>query len=1089
MTTSSLLAELETETHSNRVKRMIALGRQARTDAQTATLLQELANNSGFYERLLALFSCHGSGDGAHVLQSLADESRFVRSLAVKMVANVCTDEQTLSAFAHLTRKSQAVLLRTLHQQQRRAPIDVFLDELAANADERLSLFLFFGTEAIVQKHLDSVSPRWGIDDWTRLAKFHPDIAFARLHNREQGQTASDTRLLLHVNAVLPALSQSQPDSALTLVRDLMRYEIPARIELQCVAERKINEVADLLLTHEDGAAVRLNVSRLTSRLTEARLLALLQYRPKFVSDRETWLRRVSPALRRAVFTLAGNGWQSKEGVIPTTIVALLPRELREAEARRHLALPALATRPTTRLAYASFLPWEDAHSLLDPFLRNPDPELRTIALSALIGVARYHRDRLPEVLTLVQARANEQDPIRRAMLAALAVLPPSRWQTSHLEELSQIISDALNAADLSQATAREAEKIVVALVPFHPEWAAPWISTLAQSRGQVYFSSLGHRLTDTDVRRIAPALLPVLQAWATREREYLLVQAASSLGRRLRVFDELAALLERVLTTTRQSYIASQILHLLATHRRDRMTTLIPSLLQSDSSAITLPVVYNYLHHKRQDLLTPFLGQQAYKGRFSTGKTRFVLPIWTGFNRWTAYQQRLFAETLTHLTHDKKRDTPALLQALNQLAALPSVVPSRLIELADAQVESLAVRDTALRALARLDGGQGVPVLVEALSDVRARIAIYALRSTLLEMPAPRALALLQAVPTEKVTVAKEVLRLLGELKTPAVYPLLLEMDTRSLHRDVRVALLRALWGHLEREETWPILNRAATNSDPAVASGVVLIPTDRISPLAQQHLLALMAMLLSHPDALLRVQVLNRCVWLPLPDPNQVLLPLLLARLHSLLPDECDAAARAVFATYATNAAQNVDAICQTVTQVRSDRRALQATVQALHAALLNNRSRLHGVVHGVLDALQDDPLTVLLRTKLAVAGLPWKELEAYLSGLANTNELDAESLMATVHALEASGPRASAKLGANSLQAFEFAQADNSDARLRRLGFAALVAQSTQVAGWTSALRARLEQYRRDPAPLVAAAAQFFFPPPKEETASVS
>lgn len=1089
MDTGSLLAELENETHNSRVKRMIALGRQARTDAATAALLQNLANNSGFYERLLALFSCHGSSDGAHVLRSLADESRFLRNLAVKMVASVCTDEQTLSALANLTRKSQTVLLRTLFQHQRRAIIDVFLDELAANADERFSLFLFFGTKIIVQKYLESVSPRWGTNDWVRLAKFHPDIAFARLHNREQAQTASDPRLLLHVNAVLPALSQSQPDHALTLVRDLMHHETPAQIELQCVAKRKINEVADLLLTHEDGAAVWLDASRLAPRLTEARLLALLEYRPTFFADREAWLSRVSPDLRGAIFALAGNGWQSKEGVIPTTIIALLPRELREAEACRHLALPAFATRPTTRLAYASFLPWDDAHALLDPFLRNPDPDLRALALSALIGVARYHRARLPEVLTLVHARANEQDPLRRAMLAALAALPPSRWQTSHLEELGQIIHDALNAADLSPATASEAEKIVVALVPFHPEWAASWISTLAQSRGQMYFSSLGDRLTNADVQRIAPALLPVLQAWATRERDSLLVQAASSLGRRLRVFDGLADVLERVLTTTRKSYIASQILSLLATHRRDRMKTLIPALLESDPSVITLWGVYDYLHRKRQDLLTPFLGQQAYKGRFSTGKTRFVLPILTGFNRWTPYQQRLFADTLTHVTHDKKRDTPALLQVISQLAALPSVAPSRLIELADAQVKSLAVRDAALRALARLDGGQGIPVLVEALSDVRARVAIYALRSTLLEMPASRALTLLQAVPTGKVTVAKEVLRLLGELKTPAVYPLLLEMDTRPLHRDVRVALLRALWDHLEREETWPILNHAATNSDPAIASGVVWIPTDRLSPLAQQNLLALMATLLSHPDALLRVQVLSRCVGLPLPDPDQMLLPLLLARLHSLLPDECDAAARAVFATYATNAAQNVDVICKTVAQVRHDRRALQATLNALHAALTTNRSRLHLVVRGVLDALHDDPLTVLLRAKLAVAGLPWNEVKAYLAGLADTNELDAESLMATVQAVEASGPRAGAKPGANSLQGFESALADSPDARLRRLGFAALLAQSTQVAGWTNALRTRLDWYRRDPAPLVAAAAQFFFPPPKEETTSVS
>ena len=45
------------------------------------------------------------------------------------------------------------------------------------------------------------------------------------------------------------------------------------------------------------------------------------------------------------------------------------------------------------------------------------------------------------------------------------------------------------------------------------------------------------------------------------------------------------------------------------------------------------------------------------------------------------------------------------------------------------------------LRAPARLDAGQGVPTLMEARIDDRGRIAIYALRSTLLQMPAAAAL------------------------------------------------------------------------------------------------------------------------------------------------------------------------------------------------------------------------------------------------------------------------------------------------------------------------------------------------------------
>jgi hypothetical protein len=1081
MTAATLLAELETAPYDNRVQRMVALGRQARTDAAAAAVLQELAAATGFYERQLALLACYGSRDGAHALAALADPSRLLRGLALSLVAKVCTDEQAQLAFGSLTRKTQPVLLRTLRQRKRLAVVDAVLAGLATPADERLAVLLFFGTGAMVEKHVAAVLPRWGTDDWRRLAKHHPAIAFAQLHARQHLQTAPDARLLAHVNAVLPALAERQPDSALTLVRGLLGHESPARIDLRPVAQRRPNEVVELLLAHEDGAAVRLNSSRLVPRLSEARLLAVLHHRPAFVADRETWLRRVAPAVRRTAFEVAGNGWRSAEGVVPPTVVALLPSAMREAEAHRHLALPALVARPATRLPYATFLPWDEARTVLDPFVRNPDAELRTVALAAQIGVARYHRAQLPAALALVRARANEQDPVRQAMLAALASLPPARWQVAYLEELSQVIRDALNAADLSPATAREAERLVVSLVPLQPEWAAPWLGELAKARGQVYFASLGDRLTDADVRRIAPALLPVLQAWATRERESLLVQAAHSLGRRLRVFEELASLLEQVLTTTRQDYVASQILQLLAQHWPARFTTLIPALLASDPSVVTLPVVYTYLHRHRQDLLTPFLGQQAYKGRFSTGKTRFVLPLLTDFYRWTPHQQHLFAATLTQVTQDEQRDTYGLFHAMQQLAALPAVLPARLLNLADARMERLAVRDTALRALARLDGGQGVPVLVEALADVRARVAIYALRSTLLEMPPAQALALLQAVPTEKVTVAKEVLRLLGDLDTPAVYPLLLEMDARPLHRDVRVALLRALWPHLERAETWPILRRAAADPDPAVAAGVAWLPTDRLSPAVQQQVLALLAALLSHPDALLRVQVLSRFASLPLADPSRVLLPPLLARLHSPLPDEYLAAARALFATYA---APHPAAIAETVTQVRAERRVLQALLKALHAALATDRGRLQPVVRGILAALRPDPLTVRLQARLAVAGLPWREVAPYLTELATTDALDPESLMATVQALEASGPRTGPPSAANSLAAFEHAVAASADARLRRLGLAALVAQATQPAGWTAALRTRLAQYRADPAPLVAAAAQFVFPPPGGE-----
>ncbi len=233
--------------------------------------------------------------------------------------------------------------------------------------------------------------------------------------------------------------------------------------------------------------------------------------------------------------------------------------------------------------------------------------------------------------MAIAQARRNEQDPVRCAMLTGFADLPPSIWRAEHLDLLSQVINDALNAADLSNATGSAVESLIVAILPFHPA-------------------------------------------------------------------------------------------------------------------------------RSTQQLVTPFLGQLAYSGRFSTGKTRFVLPFVKGFGRWTPTQQRIFVETLNEITQDEQRDTPTLLRVITQLAALPSVAPARLIELASHLHTKLALRDAALRALSHLDTGLGIPTLIAAMDDDRARIAIYALRRLLMEMPVKGAVQLLLAVPMTKVTVAKEV-------------------------------------------------------------------------------------------------------------------------------------------------------------------------------------------------------------------------------------------------------------------------------------------------------------------------------------------
>ncbi len=371
---------------------------------------------------------------------------------------------------------------------------------------------------------------------------------------------------------------------------------------------------------------------------------------------------------------------------------------------------------------------------------------------------------------------------------------------------------------------------------------------------------------------------------------------------------------------------------------------------------------------------------------------------------------------------------------------------------------------------------GGAFPYLLEAFDDQRVRVAIYALRHALLALPPLEALNILRQVPLEKVTVAKEVVRLLGELPSEIAYTDLLAMEGRDLHRDVRIALLRAFWDHLERDETWPILEHAARAEDPAIADGVICIPSSRLAASAQRRLAALMVLLLRHQDAKVRIDTMARCWSLPLSDPDGVIANELLQSLQSALPDECRAGAQAVFQTFK---ADEASLIGEAIREIIANRHRLTRVLSVLGTLLPWQRERLLPATRAVLDSLRDDPLTAMARMKLAIAALPWPELGAFLTAMVGLSEFTAEVLMCAVASLEESDYRSDAE----DIATLETSLSQQADERLRRLGLAALVALANPARGWDDALLARLHQYRDDPSPLVASAAQFTFPPGEE------
>ncbi len=1070
MNQTNFLAEMETKTHALRARRMVEIGQAVQSgDGQQNFFLEALEKGS-FYERWLCLHSCYGSRDGERVLRFTLDASKHLRRKALRLAALTCNDAQTFALLKRLSFDSARRLLRWLHGAKRQSPIDLYLASLIEqNAVNEFAL-LPFGSSGLVQQNSVLISENLGQDGWKRMARLHPKLTADTLIAQAEKAARFDPRLVWKANLALPFLTNSQPDLALKVVKALQPLVSLSRLEVSSLALKRPNELSLLML--QTGEEVKVNFERRVERLEAAQLESLLERFPASLGLLPVWLKRLPPAQRGALYGAFGLRWRNGEGMVAPEVLALLPRSFREEEARRHLSLTSLSASPLRRLPYASFLSWEEARFVVQPFLQNPDAELRGAAHRALAVCLRYHRDHLAEWLDLFHARRNEQDPVRLVMLTGLKELPPGFFQEKHLDALGEIVFDALAAADLSFPSGTALQSRLITLVPFHAVWAAGKIAFVLQRLGRISVGNLEGRLSDLQAQRIAFDLLPVLKAWEEREREYDVMAFAQAFGKRLRVMPDLAAMLERILRRTQTTWVCVSILTLLAQHRREQAAVLIPNLLQSDGSWATQPVVYNWLHRIRQDLLTPYLGRIAYRGKFGTGSTRFVLPLEEGFFRWTKTQQETFALTLIEVTQDTQRDNDGLFRAIHQLAALPESSPSPLAALTAENSKNPAVRDTALRALGHMDAGQGIALLLEALNDDRARIAIYALRPALMEMPSKSARELLDRVPTNKVTVAKEAVRLLGDLRSEEAAQKLIALEAQELHRDVKIAVFRALWSYLEKDETWSVFQRAAASPDASVAVSVSRIPADSLSVKAQHRLVSLLETLLRHPDARVRLNTLLRCTELPVEDRLRVLLPRLLSALNDPTEEIVRAAAKAAFNTYF---GEDAAGIGEALKQVLPNRRALSVVVETLVTAYSTTPRLLEPTLQVLLKVLSTDPLTLCLQTRLAVLVLPWQELTGWLTNQSEAESFHPDALQTAIQTMQFSPSYSSLR----EIERLETALAASARPSLRRLGLAALV-RSVEHQGWTETYRELLKHYQQDSAALVAEAAQFTFPP---------
>jgi len=759
------------------------------------------------------------------------------------------------------------------------------------------------------------------------------------------------------------------------------------------------------------------------------------------------------------------------------------------------LAIPGLRPRETALVDRALALVLARKHE--------QDP-VRMRMLQALIAWPRelWRRDHVPAIHQILRDTLDAGDLSHGTAVAAESLLirtfrldptAAAGWLATFIKERGSI-HDARIGRHLSDDDVRAAapQLLAVARTWYAQERHAQLIS-LADSLGQrlalvdglgELLVALAHKspwgstalsiqllLMRHDRPRFAATLPTALRRWFDMgwiaEILALAAHREKKGKRQPPLHPELAAMLEKIARGSARNEQVVQALTLLRTRALHHFDRILPELLRQDASVVCIPVVHWHMHARRQDLLGPFLGDRVITGRFATGKTAWLLPFKKGFFRWTPAQNQTFATSLARIAGDHERDTPTVWYCLAVLAALDSAPQDALA--ATASDTRPAVQERAIRVMSRCDQGQCVPTLIACLADARARIAIYGVRRALSNMLPQTALQLLSTVPLTKVTVAKEIVRLLGELRLDAAYQRLVELDATDLHRDVRIATLRALWDHLDRAPTWQVFARAVTGPDWVMASRLGDIPADRLTRDSDRLLSALLGQVLTRPEPEARIDLLHRAASLAVSDPERTFLRACAERLLSVHDDEVHAA---VMAILHRSTEDDLTRLPGLLGRALADPRCLHVAITGLLSVQIKQRASWTGAARAAEAVLAGDPRWLALRIRCAAAAMHGEELARWLAQLGTRDLLSADAQVVCRAAVDS--------LPLDQLERFTEDLLQGPRPELRRLAVWALIRDAGPNRGWSPERLQRLAILQADPSPVVAGAALAVFPP---------
>lgn len=825
----ALNRSLPVTSHSSRVRHVVELFRAHADDPRLPVLLNALVGKSS-YHALLAVEAARVLGDTARLKELAKHSSRRVRLRAAALLPLRVTDP-TVFATDYATRPiAERRRLRRRIIDEGHRDLAAALLEAPLPDRERAGMLIACDPDTIAD-HMPELGDL--VPNLAALAHRHPDVVLAEVRRRLDGAPA-DRRAAIW-RWIAPAvrhLARARPRELALLVsaaeatRGLPPLFRDVAGPLLSAAPDEMSRLLTLTPTHHFSGRYGIcgRIRRRFRELTREQRTRILRAARGDEREVACLLRGLPPGERARAFADAYEGVELRDRDWGEEMLDALPRELRETQAARMAGLPVNQGREE-QLRLAAQLAPDQALAVAEPCLNSSDTEERGAAWHAILASALRSRD--PRAIVVAFARieilATEQDPVRNAATAALAVASGQLLDLIPAERLGKLTDVLAGARDTSSETFAHLQGALWRLMIHRAQLGAPvqeqveLLTRLPNSCSGAALAAAGRVLAGSPflpipvvaAKTLVTGFAQTLRTEADRGEYDQANCLAAILGRGRQDLPEITSIMRRAIRSHDPRTIDRAILTWLAAPRT--RSERLAGLLKLDPSFATLEHVQEHICRHRPDLAGILYRKIPISGRLHDD-TPYVGIAPGPFDGWLPEQSRSYAQALARFVDDTTQDRWRRLAAVDVLGRLPWVTSEAL----EPDSPEIGIREAQLAAAFRSPAVEwSLTDFLTVLDTDLAPAAMLAATRVIDELSPAATTEALMVVATDqwrKVSVRKQAVRQVARLHRPEAAEMLVDlaMDV-TVHRDVRFAATTGLIELLDDEWAWEALSDAA--------------------------------------------------------------------------------------------------------------------------------------------------------------------------------------------------------------------------------------------------------------------------------------